>query len=99
MGEPRLVVVWSFGTRPEAELAIGALEEAGIEAALQSDTVGAMRDHIAWSGMGFRILVREEDAEAARNFLAQPAAESPSDDGDEDPFSGGPSLFGGEKER
>jgi hypothetical protein len=29
-----------------------------------------MREHLAWSGAGFQILVREEDATAARDLLA-----------------------------
>jgi hypothetical protein len=29
-----------------------------------------MREHIAWSGAGFRIVVREEDVAAARDVLA-----------------------------
>jgi hypothetical protein len=28
-----------------------------------------MREHLAWSGIGFRLLVRADDAEAARDFL------------------------------
>lgn len=87
MHEPKLIVVESFGTRLEAELAKGALVEAGIDAIIQSDTVGRMREHIAWSGAGFRILVREDDAAAAREVLTSPAegdespdADSPSDD-------------------
>ena len=31
-----------------------------------------MRDHLAWSGFGFRVLVREEDAAAAREVLYPP---------------------------
>ena len=51
----------------------GALEGAGIQAILQGDTAGGMREHLAWSGAGFRILVREEDATVARDVLAPPA--------------------------
>jgi len=40
-----------------------------------------MREHLAWSGIGFRLFVRADDAEAARNFLAA-AAESSASDGD-----------------
>jgi hypothetical protein len=69
MGHPQLVVLKAFGDRIEAELAKGALENAGIEATIQSDTVGRMREHIAWSGAGFQVLVREEDLAAAREAL------------------------------
>jgi len=63
----------SFSTGLEAELAKGALEAAGIPAMIQADTAGGMRPHLAWSGAGFRILVREEDATAARDVL-EPSA-------------------------
>lgn len=51
--EAKLVVVQSCGSRVEAELAKGALENAGIPAMIQSDTAGKMRDHLAWTGAGF----------------------------------------------
>lgn len=72
MEHPNLIVVQTFGSRPEAELAKSELESAGIPAMIQADTVGGMREHIAWSGAGFKILVREEDAPAARDILSQP---------------------------
>jgi hypothetical protein len=70
MQDAKLVVVRSCATQIEAELAKGALESAGIEAMIQADTAGRMREHLAWSGAGFKILVREEDATAARGVLA-----------------------------
>jgi hypothetical protein len=66
MQDPKLVVVQSYGSRPEADLAKGALEDAGIQTMVQADTAGGMREHLAWSGAGFKILVREEDATGAR---------------------------------
>jgi putative signal transducing protein len=75
MEHPNLVVVQSYGSRPEADLAKGALEGAGIPAMVQADTAGGMREHLAWSGAGFKILVREEDATAAHDILA-PLAEA-----------------------
>jgi len=74
MQDAKLVVVQSYGSRPEADLAKGALENAGIRAMVQADTAEGMREHLAWSGAGFKILVREEDATVAREVLA-PAAE------------------------
>jgi hypothetical protein len=71
--DAKLVVVQSYGSRPEADLAKGALEDAGIQAMVQADTAGGMREHLAWSGAGFKILVREEDATVARDVLAPPA--------------------------
>jgi len=79
---PNLVLAGTFNSRAEAELAKGALLASGIDAMIESDTVGAMRDHVAWSGRGFRILVREEDATAAREVLSPPGDE-PSNEGDE----------------
>ncbi|HXZ13698.1 MAG TPA: DUF2007 domain-containing protein [Candidatus Sulfotelmatobacter sp.] len=73
MEGPRLVIVASYGAQAEAELARGALENVEIPAMIQSDTVGGMREHIAWSGAGFQILVREEDAAAAREVLTSRA--------------------------
>ena len=73
MQDAKLVVVQSYGSRPEADLAKGALEDAGIQAMTQADTAGGMREHLAWSGAGFKILVREEDATVARDVLTPPA--------------------------
>jgi hypothetical protein len=70
----KLVVVKECGSRVEADLAKCALEDAGIEAMSQADTAGGMREHLAWSGAGFKILVREEDAAAARELLTTPSA-------------------------
>ena len=70
MQDAKLVVIQSCGSQIEAELVKGALEAAGIDAMIQADTAGRMREHLAWSGAGFKILVREEDATAARNVLA-----------------------------
>jgi hypothetical protein len=72
MQQTRLIVVQSYGSRIEADLAKGALEDAGIPAMVQADTAGGMREHLAWSGAGFRILVREEDATMARDVLTSP---------------------------
>ena len=69
MQDIKLIVVQTYGSRPEADLAKGALEDAGIPAMIQADTAGGMREHLAWSGAGFRVLVREEDATVARDVL------------------------------
>ena len=42
---------------------------------IQADTAGRQRDHIAWSGAGFKLLVREEDAADAREVLDAPPVE------------------------
>ena len=54
---------------------------------IQADTAGRMREHLAWSGEGFQLLVREEDAAAAREALAPSPADafdSGPDDEDKD---------------
>jgi hypothetical protein len=70
-----LAVAQSLSNRPEGKLANGTLESAGIPAMIQSDSVGGMREHLAWSGAGFKVLVREEDATDAREVLT-PLSES-----------------------
>jgi len=86
MHDVKLVIVKVFGTREEAALAKGALESAGIDAMTQSDTAGRMREHLAWSGAGFQVWVREEDAAAAREILeaADSSANDQSADDDEE---------------
>jgi Putative prokaryotic signal transducing protein len=79
MHEPNLVVVHAFGSQPEADMAKSALEGAGIDAVIQADSVGGMRAHVAWSGAGFKVLVREEDAVDAREVL-EPPGEAPTDE-------------------
>ena len=72
MPQSKLVVVLSYTTEGEAEVAKGVLESSGIDAMIQADTAGRMREHLAWSGLGHRVLMREEDAAAARSILALP---------------------------
>ena len=69
MPNDSLVVAKAFGTQAEADLAKSMLESAGIAVMIQADRAGGMRDHLAWSGFGFKVLVREEDADAARDVL------------------------------
>jgi hypothetical protein len=69
MEQSKIVVVQTFGDRLEAELVAGMLEAEGIPATVQGDTAGGMREHLAWSGKGFKVLVREEDVEAAHELL------------------------------
>jgi hypothetical protein len=73
MTDSDLVVVHTFGSRQEADLAKSALEAAGIDAMVQADSGGGMRPALAWAGVGYQVLVRTEDAEAARDVLDIPA--------------------------
>jgi len=72
MSQGNLVVVHSYGTEGEAEVAKGLLESSGIDVVVQADTAGRMREHLAWSGLGHRVLVREEDVTAAQGILSLP---------------------------
>ncbi|MGO9590191.1 MAG: putative signal transducing protein [Candidatus Acidiferrales bacterium] len=85
MQDAKLVVIQSCPSQIEAELVKGALEAAGIDAMIQADTAGRMREHLAWSGAGFKILVREEDSTAARDVLAPRPEIVEDDDADDDP--------------
>ena len=73
MTDSDLVVVHTFGSRQEADLAKSALEAAGIDAMVQADSGGGMRPALAWAGVGYQVLVRTEDAQAARDVLDLPA--------------------------
>ena len=72
MRHSNLVVAQSFGSRAEADIALGILESSGIGAMIQADTAGGMRQHLAWSGLGFRVLVCEEEVAMARDVLTPP---------------------------
>jgi hypothetical protein len=73
MDDSNLVVVHECGSEIEADLAKGALEAAGIDAMIQTDTSGYF--HLAWSVACFKLLVREEDVHDAREALNAPPAE------------------------
>ncbi|PYT82865.1 MAG: hypothetical protein DMG40_04360 [Acidobacteria bacterium] len=75
MDHSKLVLAQAFASQGEAELAKSMLESAGIDAMILADTVGGMRPHVAWSGLGFRVLVREEDEIDARQLLQPPESE------------------------
>jgi hypothetical protein len=72
MHHSNLVVVQAFATQIDADFAKSVLESAGIDAMIQADRAGGMRDHLAWSGFGFKVLVRDEDAAAAQEVLHPP---------------------------
>src|SRR5438128_194681 len=66
MHDSELVVVHSFGSQSEADLAHSALEAAGIDAIVRADRLGGLRRHIAWAGDGVAIMVVSVDGERAR---------------------------------
>lgn len=62
------VLVKSFGSRAEAELAKGLLSTRGIECHIQADDVAGLRPHLALT-LGVKLLVHAEDLEAAKRLL------------------------------
>jgi putative signal transducing protein len=73
MSDSELVVVHTFSSRPEADVAASALEAAGIDAMIQADDGGGMRPAMAWAGVGFEVIVRASDVDAAREILEHEA--------------------------
>jgi hypothetical protein len=67
MNDSELVVIGTFLTQIEADLAQGALEAAAITSMISADDAGGQRPHL-WMG-GIRLLVRAEDAEQAAQVL------------------------------
>jgi hypothetical protein len=72
-----LTAVGNYSSEIEARMAEGLLESAGIDCMVQKDDCGGMRPHLAWS-KGVKLLVREEDADTARELLAAAPAEEES---------------------
>ncbi|MGO9086420.1 MAG: hypothetical protein ACLQBK_14430 [Candidatus Sulfotelmatobacter sp.] len=70
-----MVAIHQFRDLPEALLAKGGLESAGIEVALVDDNI--VRLDWLWSNLmgGVKLLVKSEDADAAREILDQPIPE------------------------
>ena len=65
-----LVVVSTFPSAADAEIAEGVLDDAGIESTIRADNIGGMYPAIG----GAELLVRSEDRDKARDVL-QPMAE------------------------
>jgi len=72
MADNALVIVHSFSSRPEADMAKSALDAADIDSFVRSDDGGGMETGL-WSSNGVKILVRAEDLQAAREILDLPA--------------------------
>ena len=67
--EGKLVVVQTCGAKNDADIAQGALESAGIAAAIEAVPVGNKNSPLLFGEPVFRVVVREEDAEAAHGVL------------------------------
>ncbi|MGA2004847.1 MAG: DUF2007 domain-containing protein [Terriglobales bacterium] len=85
--ERELVTIQSFRELPEAMLAKGMLNSAGIECFLADDNTGRLLGFISNVIGGIRIKVNRADAEAAIALLEQqiPEGVGPSDQGNEQP--------------
>lgn len=66
-----LVVVGTYLTGLDADLARSVLEAAGVDCMVQADDCGGLRPHL-WMG-GIALLVRREDREKAEEVLASAA--------------------------
>jgi hypothetical protein len=64
----RIVELANFGSRFEADVALGLLESNGIQAHGKYGDAGGWLPHIALVD-GFRVFVFEEDLDAARELL------------------------------
>jgi hypothetical protein len=77
MADSDLVVVHTFSSRPEAEVAKSALDAAGIQAMVMADDAGGTQPGF-WEGRGVAVVVNAENEQAAREILdsdARPAVE------------------------
>jgi len=68
MPQRDLVVVGTFNSRPEADVAKSALDAAGIESMVSGDDAGGTQPGF-WESEGVRVLVRRDDEERAREIL------------------------------
>jgi Putative prokaryotic signal transducing protein len=74
MADAELVVVHTFGNRPEADMAKSALDAASIQSFVRSDDGGGMETGL-WPSNGVEVVVRAEDLQAARDVLDLPATD------------------------
>ena len=68
MTDSDLVVIRTFGTQLDAEVAKSALEAANLDAMIKADDAGGVQPGM-WAGNGVELLVRAEDAERAKEIL------------------------------
>jgi hypothetical protein len=77
MADSDLIVIHTFNSRQEAEMAKSALDAAGIEAMVVADDAGGIQPGL-WEGRGVAVVVNSENERAAREILeseARPADE------------------------
>jgi hypothetical protein len=71
MSDIELVVLQSFASQMEADLAKSVLESAGIAAAIEVAPIGDTKLPFSPVDPLFRLLVREEDVTAALTLLSE----------------------------
>jgi Putative prokaryotic signal transducing protein len=64
----QLIVVGTFMSRPEADVAKSALDAADIESMVLGDDAGGLQPGL-WEGRGVAVVVNREDEQAAREIL------------------------------
>ena len=73
MTERELVVVRTFSNKFEADVAKSALDGAGIESMVRTDASGNVQPGM-WMSNGVDLIVRAEDAAAARDIIETAAS-------------------------
>jgi hypothetical protein len=76
--DPDLVVVGTFNTRPEADVAKSALDAADIESMVLADDAGGVQPGL-WEGRGVAVVVNRADEPAARDIITSCAEKPPRD--------------------
>ena len=64
-----LVCIKTYPSRIDANIAQGLLEVNGIKSMVSADDAGGMHPGILWGTGGARLIVRQEDKEAALRLL------------------------------
>jgi len=75
MSQHDLVVVGTFSSRPEAEVAKSALDAAQIESMVVGDDAGGTYPGL-WESLGVAVVVNRDDESVARDVLSSSARPS-----------------------
>ena len=76
-----IIEVGSFGTKFDAQVAVAHLQSVGIDARMVSDDAGGAIPSLTGLSGGARVMVLREDAERAREALADIEDDETSGDG------------------
>ncbi len=76
-----MAVIRTFSNEIEAEMAMSALEAAGIESAMRRDDCGGVQPAMGWTA-GVQVIVDDKDVELATEVLDAPAEPAELTDGD-----------------